>query len=52
MLTYTAVIVTFNRKKSLKKSINSILNQSIKPNNIVLIDNNSTDGTYEYKKSI
>lgn len=50
MLTYTAVIVTFNRKKSLKKSINSILNQSIKPNNIVLIDNNSTDGTYEYIK--
>lgn len=43
-----AVVVTYNRKKLLIECINSILYQSHKVEKIVLIDNNSSDGTYEY----
>jgi GT2 family glycosyltransferase len=40
-----AIIVTFNRKKLLLECIDSICNQSKKPNAIFIIDNNSSDGT-------
>ncbi len=39
------VIVTFNRKRKLLKAINSLLKQSLLPKYIIIIDNNSTDGT-------
>lgn len=42
---YIPVVVTYNRKEKLKKSINSLLNQSIQPQKIILVDNHSTDGT-------
>ena len=42
-----AVVVTYNRKKLLIECIESILNQSYKVNKLILIDNASTDGTYE-----
>jgi GT2 family glycosyltransferase len=40
-----AVIVTFNRKKLLKECLKSLLNQTIMPDEIIVIDNASTDGT-------
>lgn len=46
-----AVIVTYNRKKLLVECINAILNQTYKTNEIIIIDNNSIDGTYEYLKT-
>lgn len=44
------VIVTYNRKELLLKNISSILNQSFKEKNILIIDNASTDGTYQFLK--
>ncbi|WP_431462734.1 glycosyltransferase family 2 protein [Lactobacillus crispatus] len=41
-----AVVVTYNRKKLLSKCIDSILNQTMNLD-IIVIDNMSTDGTYE-----
>lgn len=42
-----AVIVTYNRKVLLNKCIKSILNQSYKESDILVVDNASTDGTKE-----
>ncbi len=41
------VIVTYNRKELLEESINALLNQSYKEFDILIVDNNSTDGTYD-----
>ena len=41
------VVVTYNRKVLLEECLNAILNQTYKFNKIILIDNNSDDGTYE-----
>lgn len=41
------IIVTYNRKKLLEDSINALLNQSYKQFDILIVDNNSTDNTYE-----
>ena len=43
-----AVVVTYNRKKMLKENIEALLNQSFSQFDIMIIDNASTDGTYEY----
>lgn len=40
------IVVTYNRKALLKECINSLLSQTAF-NDIFIIDNNSTDGTYE-----
>lgn len=45
---YAALIVTFNRKEKLVKALKSLLTQSVAPKKIVLVDNASTDGTYDY----
>lgn len=45
-----AVIVTYNRKQLLYECICSLLNQTKKLNRIIIIDNASTDGTYELLK--
>lgn len=42
------IIVTFNRKELLLKCLKACLNQSYLPTTIFIIDNASTDGTYEY----
>ena len=39
------VTVTYNRKELLKENIEMILNQSIPADCIIIVDNNSTDGT-------
>ena len=46
-LHYAAIVVTYNRKKKLVKALNSLLNQTVSPKHIILIDNCSTDGTEE-----
>lgn len=42
-----AVIVTFNRKDLLKKTIDWLLNQTVELEKIIIINNNSTDWTEE-----
>lgn len=42
-----AVVVTYNRKILLKECIDAILNQTKPITKLIIIDNNSTDGTYE-----
>ena len=45
-----AVVVTYNRKELLEECIESLQNQTYELNNIIIIDNNSTDGTDEMIK--
>ena len=45
-----AVVVTYNRKDLLVECLNAILQQTYQINKVVIIDNNSTDGTYEKLK--
>lgn len=40
-----AVVVTFNRKQLLLRCLDAILNQSIKPGHLIVVDNASNDGT-------
>lgn len=40
-----ALVVTYNRKDLLKECLEAVLNQTYKVDKIILIDNNSTDGT-------
>lgn len=42
------VLVTYNRIQLLKKSIDSITNQTYKIEKLIVVDNASTDGTHEY----
>ncbi len=44
----TAVVVTYNRLTLLKECVAALLQQDYKELNILLVDNNSTDGTKEY----
>ena len=45
-----AVVVTYNRKEMLLQCLDAILKQTVIIDKIILIDNNSTDGTPEYLK--
>jgi GT2 family glycosyltransferase len=47
-----AVIVTFNKLDLLKQCITAIKKQSYKVESILVVDNNSTDGTLAYLNSI
>ena len=42
---YGSIVVTFNRKELLLEALESLLNQTVAPTRIILIDNHSTDGT-------
>ena len=44
---YSAVIIARNEEKHIKKTIESILNQSIQPHRIIVVDDGSTDATSE-----
>ena len=48
----SVVIPTYNRCDLLKRAICSVLNQTIKIKEIILIDNGSTDNTYEMISSL
>jgi rhamnopyranosyl-N-acetylglucosaminyl-diphospho-decaprenol beta-1,3/1,4-galactofuranosyltransferase len=45
---YGIVIVTFNRCEGLRNALNGILRQTVKPENLVVIDNDSSDATQQY----
>jgi GT2 family glycosyltransferase len=46
----SVVIPTFNRADDLKRCLDSLMAQTIKPDEIVIIDNGSTDGTLDLLK--
>lgn len=48
----TYVLVTYNRLELLKQTLNAALNMEEKFNKIIIVNNNSTDGTQEYLKEI
>lgn len=50
MSSVCAVVVTYNRKDLLQKCLNALLNQTQKPDHILVVDNASTDGTVEVLK--
>jgi len=46
----SVIIPTFNRKKTLGRAIQSVMNQSLSPFEILIIDDGSNDGTEEWVK--
>lgn len=46
------VVVTYNRLEKLKKTIQSFDNQSVYPERLIIVDNCSTDETYDYLEKI
>ena len=48
----SVVIPTFNRRNLLKRAINSVIKQTIEPREIIVIDNGSTDQTYQMVSSL
>ena len=49
---FSVVIPSYNQKSYLKKAINSVLRQTYKIFEIIVIDNNSVDGSYEYIQNL
>ena len=47
----TAVIVTYNRKELLGQNIEMLLKQTMTFDSIIIVDNCSSDGTFEYLKN-
>ena len=47
----SVVIPTFNRRQTIGRSIDSILNQTLFPSEIIVVDDGSTDGTSDYIQS-
>lgn len=49
---YAVIIVTYNRELLLRECIDNVKNQIIVPNSIIIVNNASTDGTYEYLEEL
>ena len=47
-----AILVTYNRLETLKTALEHVVAQTVKPTTIVIVDNNSTDGTIEFLQSV
>ena len=48
----SVIIPTYNRKESLLRSVESVLNQTYKNIEIIIVDDNSSDGTSEKVQEI
>lgn len=44
----SVIITSYNRKHLISETIDSFLNQTLKPYEIIVVDNNSQDDSYEY----
>lgn len=51
-MTTSVAVCTYNGEKYIEEQLNSIIQQSIKPNQIVISDDNSSDNTVEIAKEI
>ncbi|MDP4011842.1 MAG: glycosyltransferase family 2 protein [Candidatus Roizmanbacteria bacterium] len=49
-MTVSVILPAYNEEKYIEKCIQSILNQSIPPEEVIVVDNNSTDKTVEIAK--
>ena len=47
-----AILVTYNRLNTLKAALEHVLAQNVQPSTIVIVDNNSTDGTVDYLQTV
>ena len=47
-MSITAIIVTYNRRKDLERCIDAVLNQTIPPNNLLIVNNASIDDTEDF----
>lgn len=47
----TAIVTTYNRKYEARRALDSIYSQTVMPDEIILVDDLSTDGTREYLDS-
>lgn len=45
------IVVTYNRKALLERCLRSLIDQTLKPGKIIVVDNASTDGTHELLQS-
>ena len=48
----SVIVTTYNRERNIKKCIESVINQSYKNLEIIIIDDCSTDGTFEFLCSL
>jgi GT2 family glycosyltransferase len=51
-MTVACVIVTYNRLALLKEAVDGVLGQTRKPDLVVLVNNNSSDGTRQWLKDV
>lgn len=49
---YVVVIVTYNRYQLLQECVNSVENQTIIPDSIIIVNNASTDNTFNYLENL
>lgn len=52
MPSITAVIVTYNRVEILKQNLGYVLGQNLIPDNVIIVDNGSNDGTIEFLQNL
>lgn len=48
----SVVIATYNRKNLLKRGLYTLLNQTVLPTEIIVVDDGSSDGTDEYLRNV
>lgn len=48
----SCIITTYNRKSTIKRAIDSVLNQTYKNIELIIVDDASTDGTLEYVEQL